>query len=356
MRFVPANCLREGMQVARTLYGKNNEKLLAAGITLNEHLISSVQKLKYAGLYIDDDYSRDIEIISTISDDLRVESVNNIKKVFLEAESNLQKVKTENVKKQVDVIVDELLDNKHMMINMIDLKCFDNYTYSHSVNVAVLSLVIGIALGLDRKTLSRLGLGAILHDIGKVFINKDILNKPDILTDDEFKEMKKHSQLGYIYAKEKFKLPNTSYMGIIDHHEKYNGSGYPNAKTGKGISMFGRIITVADIYDALSSERPYRKAMSPSESMEYILGNSGSIFDPQLIEVFISKVAPYPIGTTVRLSNGYTAIVLENYPQYSLRPRIRVIKIDGREVVPFELDLMTDHSLLNIVIEGFVEE
>lgn len=356
MRFVPASCLREGMQVAKTLYGKNNEKLLGTGIILNEHLISSVQKLKYAGLYIDDDYSRDIEIISTISDDLRVESMNGIKKIFLEAESNLQKIKTEDIRKQVDVIVDELVDNKHMMVNMIDLKCFDNYTYSHSVNVAVLALVIGIALGLDRNTLSRLGLGAILHDIGKVFINKDILNKPDVLTDEEFKEMKKHSQLGYIYAKEKFQLPNTSYMGIIDHHEKFNGTGYPNAKAGKGISLFGRIIIVADIYDALSSERPYRKAMSPSESMEYILGNSNTFFDPQLVEVFIRKVAPYPVGTTIKLSNGYTAIVLENYPQFCLRPRVRVIKIDSKDVAPFELNLMTDYSLLSVVIEGIVNE
>jgi HD-GYP domain-containing protein (c-di-GMP phosphodiesterase class II) len=358
MRFVPASCLREGMQVAKTLYGKNNEKLLVAGATLNEHLINSLQKMKYAGLYIDDDYSRDIEIISTISEDLRIETMNGIKKIFTEATagSGFIKTRNEDIKKQVDIIVDELLDNKHMMVNMIDLKCFDNYTYSHSVNVAVLSLIIGVALGLDRHSLSRLGLGAILHDIGKVFIDKDILNKPGPLTDEEFTEMKKHSQLGYVYAKEKFQLPAASYSGIIDHHEKYNGSGYPNAKAGNLISLFGRIIIIADIYDALSSERPYRKAMSPSESMEYILGNSETFFDPHLVEVFIRKVAPYPVGTTVRLSNGYIAIVLENYPQFCLRPRIRVIKIDGREVAPFELNLMTDFSLLNIVIAGIAEE
>jgi len=168
--------------------------------------------------------------------------------------------------------------------------------------------------------------------------------------------MKKHSQLGYDYAKEKFRLPTVSYAGIIDHHEKFNGSGYPSGKAGREISLFGRIITMADIYDALTSERPYRKAMSPSEAMEYILGGSESIFDPQVVGVFIRKIAPYPVGTTVKLSNGCTAIVLENYESVCLRPRVRVIREMGKDVEPYELNLKNDRSLLSVVIENIVDD
>jgi hypothetical protein len=116
--------------------------------------------------------------------------------------------------------------------------------------------------------------------------------------------------------------------------------------------LFGRIISVADIYDALSSERPYRKAMSPSEAMEYVMGGVESIFDPLITGVFVRKVAPYPIGTTVLLSNGYAAIVLENFESVCLRPRVRVIQIDGNDVAPFDINLATDLNYLNVVIEN----
>ena len=357
MRFVPASCLREGMMVAKTLFGKNNEKLLVSGITLNEKFIESIQRLKYPGVYIDDELSRDIDIISTISDELRIETMNGIKKIFTETSSRRDVgQRTSDVRHQVESIIDELVSNRNMMVNMIDLKCFDNYTYLHSVNVAVLSIVIGLALGLARDTLTRLGLSAILHDIGKIFINKGIVNKPAALTNVEFEEMKKHSQLGFDYAKEKFRLPPASYTGIIDHHEKFNGTGYPNGKSGKQISMFGRIITLADVYDALCSERPYRPAMKPSEAMEYVMGGSETMFDPQLTSIFIRKVAPYPVGTTVMLSNGCMAIVLENFESVCMRPRVRVIRTPEGDVAPFELNLKADYSLLNVVVEGIVSD
>lgn len=357
MRFVPAGCLREGMEIARTLYGKNNEKLLIAGIKLTSKNIDSIRRKRFAGVYINDDLSKDIEIVSIISDELRIKTAKGIKKLFTEITDHTDpKAKIKGIMQQVDGIIEELLDNKNVMVNMIDLKCFDNYTYMHSVNVAVLSIVMGIAMGLDRDTMSRLGLSAILHDIGKVFINKKIINKPGILTDKEFEEVKKHSQLGYDYAKERFGLSSVVCTGILDHHEKYNGSGYPNGKKCSEISLFGKIIVLADIYDALTSERPYRTAQSPSEAIEYVLGGVESLFDPRVSTVFIRKVAPYPVGTTVQLSNGDTAIVLENHEEVCLRPRVRVIKTMGEDVEPYEINLATDFNHLNVVITGAVND
>lgn len=353
MRFVPTNCLRANMQLAKTIYGKNNELLLKCGVTLTQRYIDSIRRLKYSGVYIEDDISKDIEVVNVISDNLRIKIMNGIKKIFMKAEhGGSQLFKESVIKKQVGDIIDELLNHKGMMVNMIDLKCFDNYTYSHSVNVAVLSIILGIALGLKKDTLVKLGLGAIMHDIGKVFVDKDILNKPEKLTEEEFNEIKKHSKRGYEYVKEKFNLPTMSSCAILDHHEKYDGSGYPHGKNKDEISLFGKIIAVADVYDALSSERTYRQAMNPSESMEYIMSGSGTLFDPKIVDIFIRKIAPYPVGTMVQLSNNWVGIVVENYESLCLRPTVRVIQQDENSIEPFEISLRDDFKYLNLTISG----
>lgn len=355
MRFIPTNCLREGMELAKTLYGTNNELLLNCGIILNQKYIDRISKLKYPGVYVNDDVSKDIEVVNVISDNLRIKIISGVKKIFVKAQDGAKpKVNKAEMSQLVGEIVDELLQNKGMMVNMIDLRCFDNYTYAHSVNVAVLSIIIGITLGLKKETLIKLGIGAIMHDIGKIFINKNILNKPGKLTDEEFQEIKKHSELGYKYVKDQLNLPAMSNQAIVDHHEKYDGSGYPNGKLKDKISLFGRIIAVSDVYDALSSERPYRKAMNPSESMEYIMGGAGTLFDPHIVNIFIHKIAPYPVGTMVQLSNNWVGIVVENFESVCLRPTIRIIEQDGNSVEPFEISLRNEY--LSITINGIANQ
>ena len=233
---------------------------------------------------------------------------------------------------------------------MTDLKTFDEYTYQHSVNVAVLSMVIGTTLKLSYKEMFNLGRAALLHDIGKMFVNKEILNKPGKLDANEMKIMKNNSHLGYKHLKNRYGFSILTYNGVLDHHEKYDGTGYPNNKKGKYISLFGRIINVADVYDALTAERPYKRRLLPSEAMEYIMGGAGSHFDPEIVEVFIRKIAPYPLGTCIRLSNGYEGTVVKNYEESCLRPSIRVYKIHGELVEPFIINLKDDKNYLSSVI------
>ena len=243
---------------------------------------------------------------------------------------------------------------KNLMVNMIDMKVFDDYTYYHSVNVAVLSIVLGVALEMDRSELCNLGFAALMHDIGKVFVNKDVLNKNGPLTPEEFEEIKTHSLLGCNHIKKGYGVSNASYMGILDHHEKYEGGGYPNNLKGNRISWYGRIIAVSDVYDALTSDRPYRKAMLPSDAMEYIMASTGILFDPQVVEVFVKKIAPYPVGTCVRLSNGLIGIVIENYENLCMRPKLRIfMDVNDVEIDPYELDL-ADHQSLNLTVIDIV--
>ena len=356
MRFVPTFCLRNGMILGDNLFGANGELMLSKDTVLNDTYIGAIRNLNFNGLYVEDDLSKDIFIASVINERLRAQSVKSIKEVFIfsEESSPNTKLKFKEAQQQIEAIVDELLHNKNMMINMIDMKVFDDYTYFHSVNVAVLSIVLGVALGLGRKDLCNLGFGALLHDIGKVFIKKEILNKNGILNDEEFNEIKKHSSLGCDYIRKGYGVTAASYVGILDHHEKYEGGGYPNNIKGDAISLFGRIIALADVYDALTSDRPYRKALVPSEVMEYVMGNSTTLFDPELVSIFVRKIAPYPVGTCVLLSNGSIGIVIENFESFCLRPKIRIFREQEMSITPYEI-LLADHEFLNITIIGVAE-
>lgn len=357
MRFVPSSCLREGMMVGKDLFGKDGILMLKEGQVITDINISRIHSLGFQGIYVIDDISHDIHIQSIIDDTLRQRTISAIKHVFGCVAKDDDKKATMNIeasKMLVENIIDEIINNKHLIINMVDLKMFDDYTYYHSVNVAVISIVMGISLGLSRKDLYNLGLGALLHDIGKVFVPKDILNKEGKLTDEEYTEVMSHSEKGYQYLKEKWNIPLKSYLAVLYHHEKYDGTGYPKGKKRDDIQLFGRIIAIADVYDALISDRPYRKAVLPSDAVEYIMGGCGVFFDPELVQIFVKKVAPYPLGTCVKLSNGQIGIVVENYADACLRPRVKLLEyIDETEEV--YLDLKFDENTWNITIIDIVE-
>lgn len=358
MRYVPTYCLRKGMVVGKDIYGNNNQILLRKGTEIAKNYIQKLKKYGFNGIYVDDSLSCDIEIKEIIDEKLRYEATKSLKDVFIMTDKNPENKerhkKLELLQLQIENIINDIIENKNLMINMVDLKTFDDYTFAHSVNVAILSIVIGISLDLNKDKLYRLGLGAFLHDIGKVFVGTEIVNKPAKLTADEFLKMKMHSEYGYDYLKKEFGMFAMSYKGVLDHHEKYDGTGYPANLKGDKISLFGRIIAIADVYDALISERPYRKGMLPSEAIEFIMSNSGLHFDPEIVRIFLRKVAPYPLGTCVKLSNGLIGIVIENYEDSCLRPKVRIFEENSNPVEEYEICLTTDRKYLNVIIEEIV--
>ena len=363
MRYVPVSCLKEGMIVAKSIYNTEDQLLAKLGTVLKHTYIERIHQLGYQGVYIEDDLSDGIIIKDIVGEELRRKSVHSIKSVFESIEYNrdIQKNKItqglENAKKIIDNILYDILDTKDAIINMIDIKAFDEYTFYHSVNVAILAMVVGAELKLTEKELFNLGLAAILHDIGKVYISKDILLKNDRLLPEEFAEIKTHSEKGYKHLKSTYEIPTSAYIGVLQHHERYDGRGYPLSKSRDGISLFGRIICVADVYDAITSNRPYRSAMLPSEAMEYIMANSGSMFDGKIVQVFINKVAAYPVGMSVHLSNGCKALVIDNNYGAPLRPVVKVYEnARGEELVePYILDLSDMITTKNITIVEIVK-
>lgn len=340
------------MVLARNLYTKEQNLLLSQGQAIRDSYITKIRSHGYSGVFICDEFSNDIEIESIISEQLRMSAVSAVKDLFMTSSTG-DDVATGKIldatKKIVNDLIDEILFNRDVVVNMVDLKIFDDYTFYHSVNVAVLSILIGISLNFPRSYLYSLGLAALLHDIGKIFVDQNILRKDGPLDKSEFVHIKKHTTVGYEYLVNHYDIPSKSYLGALQHHERYDGTGYPRALEGDNISEIGRIIAIADVYDALTSDRPYRKALLPSEAMEYIMGGAGTMFDPQLVTKFTHKVAAYPLGTIVILSNGLRGIVVKNHEDCCTRPRIRVISDDS----PLKgrlLDLRDDYETMNLTI------
>jgi len=357
MRFVRINLVKEGMINAKSILGNNGEILLHSGVVLREPYIIKLTEMGYPGVYIQDDLSDDIIVSDLIDQHLRFECIKAIKDVH----AAINKEKIINVKiveilgRLIDEVIDSILSSSELLVNIIDLKYYDDYTFSHSVSVTVLSLAIGAVTSMNRNTLFKLGMAALLHDIGKIFISKEILNKNGRLSETEYEAVKTHPYKGYQLLKENSQFPFYSSVGVLHHHEKFNGTGYPFELCGTKISLLGRIITVADVYDALTSDRPYRKALLPSEAIEYIMGGSGTLFDLDIVRCFAKIITPYPVGTSVLLSNNTTGIVFKNYPDLCMRPKVKIVKHGNSLVTPYYIDLKYNSDARDIVITGITD-
>ena len=314
MRYVSLNDVVVGDVMARTLFNDNKLPLVKRGTKLTEGLIKSIKSRGFSTVLIcDTDYESEVDDV--ISQELRENAVEVLKEIVAEL-TNVSLVPKQNVMDKlrniVELIINELNGTTNNIVNLVDLKDFDNYTYTHSVNVAVLSLIVGIGLGYDMDKLMSLGIGAILHDIGKIDVPLEVLNKPGKLTDSEFSIIQEHPLSGVKRAKLMEDIGPTSIAVIRQHHEKVDGRGYPDGLKGNIIHEFARIAAIADVYDALTSDRPYRKHWMPMEALENLYGGCGTHFDINLVMEFKKHIAPFPVGSKVGLSDGREGYVVSN--------------------------------------------
>jgi len=354
MVFVPIEQLRVGMVIAKSIESNGEISpipLLAPGQILTERLINKLRSKNISGAYIDTAFSDDIMPGEIISSQVRQKALVEIKKVFDDI-TKYNKVSIENTRSISEIareLVIEVLSHDEVLIDFIDLQNYDDYTYRHSLSVAVFSISIGRKLGYNVDILTDIATSALLHDIGKTEIPIELINKPGRLTEEEYGIIKKHPEIAYDRLLCK-KLPDAVLKGILSHHERYNGTGYPNGLSGDEIPMYARILAVSDVYDALTTIRPYRKAWFPNEALEYILGCGGIYFDPRIVNEFLKIVVPYPAGTLVQLSNGCPAIVLKTN-ENKLRPVVRMFNADD-DTHFCDVDLMNDKSYINVTIVG----
>ncbi|MBE7414529.1 MAG: HD-GYP domain-containing protein [Deltaproteobacteria bacterium] len=263
---------------------------------------------------------------------------------FLHNARTGKSIDSEKVLETVGRMVDSVIRNQDALTSLARLKSFDDYTFAHSVNVCILSLAVGRHLGLEKDELDQLGLGAILHDIGKMLVPGELLNKPGRLSEGEFTVMKKHTELGKDVLAGMKCVKEPAMKVVLEHHERFDGSGYHMRLSGGGIHLYARIAGVADVYDAMTSNRVYQKGMRQEDALKRLYHSRGSLFDPELVERLIKCLGVYPIGTCVELNTGEAAIVRMINHSHPLKPRVLLIT-DGKGLPfhePMETDLQED--------------
>jgi putative nucleotidyltransferase with HDIG domain len=342
MRFLSIDNIIPGTRLAKRLYGAQGIVLLRENVELTDLLLYRLKEIGYNGLYIEDEISDGIVIPDVIDEKLRLEAAYRLENI-VNSNGNIAEMMP-----LISEIVDNIILKDNVVLNMNQLRGHHEYTYLHCVNVSILSVSIGIKLNLNREQLLSLGTAGILHDIGKKYVPIEILNKPGKLDFDEFGTIKKHPTYGFEMLTDFNEVEKDAKLGVLQHHERYDGSGYPNGLKADKISLFGRILAVADTYDAMTSDRAYRNAFSPSEAVEYLMGSGNSLYDSKIIDIFSKCITVYPIGTCVELSNGIQAIVLENYADCILRPVVR--ELQTREVI----DLKNNKEYYNICVTKII--
>ncbi|MBI5374449.1 MAG: HD-GYP domain-containing protein [Candidatus Schekmanbacteria bacterium] len=263
-------------------------------------------------------YEEKVSIVTDVLNDVRNGKAINIDKV-----QDLSNSLVENVLTHTDT-----------MITLARVKKFDEYTFKHSINVAILTIALGKYLNYPKKELHVLGTGGILHDCGKMKIPNKILNKEGRLTEDEFEIMKNHPSYGAEMLEPYGTLDRKSILMVLQHHEKYSGGGYPTGLPGNRISTFGMMTTIADVYDALTSERVYKKALTPFKGLKMIYIGRGQHFHPNIVEHFILAMGLFPIGSIVRLKNQQMGIVISVNRRNLLYPRVLIIADDKNNMLP----------------------
>lgn len=353
MIFVPTSSLKPGMVVAKTIvssYDASPLPLVTKGLVLTNCIIRRLEERRLSGCYIDTEFTRDIEPGDVIGPMLKKKALSGIRKVFEEV-TFTRKISIDNLSLVTEIakeLVLQILQNDEILIDFLDLQNYDDYTYRHCLSVAIFSVAIGHKLGYNTSLLMDLATGALLHDIGKTEFPIELINKPGRLSEEEFAQIKLHPELAVERLRNGSSISNVVLNGILSHHERFNGTGYPRGLSGYDIPVYGRILAVADVYDALTSIRPYRKAWFPDEAIDYLIKYKGIHFDPEIIDAFLTIVVPYPNGTMVELSNGCPAIVIRNN-ENKMRPLVRMFNVD--DDIPFrEVDLMNDERFADIFI------
>lgn len=301
MRYTKTAEAKSGNILARTVYGTDGRVLIRANVVLTPFLLQRLSMLGYQGIYIYDPGETDDMLRFALDERTRIR-----------AAVHLQNIDLDKCIYMANEIVQQVLGMKDMAAEVNRISGHDLCTWTHSVDVCTYAVMCGIAMRYNDSELKELSQAALLHDIGKTMVNLLILNKPGKLNDDEFRIIKNHPEYGWDILRKHTSLPATVCASVYEHHENEDGSGYPRDISGDQIYRYAKIIHAADVYEACTAIRPYKKAMNPADAMENIMAGYGTQFDRHVVDVFRSIIVLYPVGREVLLSDGRCGIIVEN--------------------------------------------
>ncbi len=355
MRLLPITVCKPGMKLGRNIYNEEGITLLAEHVELTDTMLRRLSMHGIDFLYIDDPRTDDIAIPELLTDETRQAATKVIRSHFRKLMDDSSRKKPAQVgamskdfRQILSMIIDDLSHQKNAMIMLTVMQITDHYLFQHSMNVCIYATLLGMANGYNRDQLQTMGLGALLHDIGKTKIDLSILKKPGRLSDQEFESMKQHAVLGFQMLKDEPNIPLLSAHCALQHHERLDGSGYPRSLKGYEILEYAKWIGLVDAYDAMTTHRVYRNAMLPHQVMEILYTEAGVKFDLDKVELFRDKVAIYPLGVSVKLNTGESGVVVDLNAAYPHRPIIRILKNEGGEELPapHEVDLSKKLTLM----------
>jgi HD-GYP domain-containing protein (c-di-GMP phosphodiesterase class II) len=364
MRLVALTNLQEDARLARDIVsGRDGAPLLRAGVALSARFIDHLGKAGIQAVWVDDELGRGIDPVPAISPQTRGQATRALSAVHEEAKRavaagrGLDPEATDDLSDVVDAILEEIEEHDSKAVVLADLCGGSAYSVQHSIDMAALGLLIGRRLIVEHGWLDykgerqddrheermfRLGMGLLLADIGKLAIPESILNKPGKLTEEEWEIVRTHPKAGVKLVRDTGAWCPLVQGCVLRHHERWNGCGYPEGKIDTEVHEMARIAAVADVFDAITSERPFAPAKPTHTGVQTILAGAGTQFDPVICEVFSRRVAPFPTGVELELTDGRRAIVV-SVPELELdRPVLRLISGPG---APFDVALQSDQSI-----------
>lgn len=311
MRFIGLSDIKPGMVVATALKDNFGRVLVAPRASVTPQLIPRLKKLNISGLFIEDEWSADIFIDQVVDD----KTVNRTIKA-------LSSLNIDKINECASTIVNKLLGAENYSHDMENIREYDDTTYLHCVNVSIHAVTFGIGLGYSFTRLKNLAVGSMLHDVGKQQIPIDIINKKGKLTDLEMSIVRQHPQFGYEILKNNFEMTSSSREIVHQHHENWDGSGYPRGLKGKEIYELASVVHICDVYDALISKRSYKDSFPIQKVITILKDGNNKMFNNELFLKFFKYVPLYHKGTTIKLSNNEEALVIENNRGNMLRPKV----------------------------------
>lgn len=356
MRKIRLKNLKIGMTIAQNLYSGSGSIVVPASTVVQQVHIDRLSELGVREVAIDDPRVRDIDLHESISENTKVRAIGLLKQIF---ESVAMATRLEDIDIQYDKvrkvagdIEDDLSSSKSDIVTLADCHVPDDYLAVHSLNVAILSMMVAKRSGLGSKTLE-VGAGALLHDVAIPLIPREITHKKGPLDSGEEDSMRKHPALGLQILR--CDKQSSAYVRAVvyQHHERHDGSGYPRGLRGDEIDPLARIVAVADAYAAMVEPGPYRAILPRQEAFEYLMSAAGYEFDRQTVQGCLLYLAPYPVGTMVKLNTGEKGVVIRVSKGLGMRPVVRVFTDkDGRNLAKtYDLDLALSENQTKLIAE-----
>lgn len=329
---------------AKTIYNQTGRTpLVRRGTRIRPSMVAALQHRDIRAIWVMDEFFPDIEVQEVVRDETASVTRRCLEDIFRTARESTAPTQAQVLRLSAAVksMVDDILHNDDVVANIAHLRTWDNYTFEHSVQVAILSVLVGKHLMMTEDQMVRLGTGAILHDVGKVMVPQEILQKPATLSDEEFDIVKQHPRLGWDLVHDGFQnIMPTSSIVVLQHHERLDGSGYPSHLKGEEIYVFSRVVAAADVFDAIRAERNYRPQYAPRRVLQIMQEEAGPKLDAAAVQALLAHVAIIPVGEIVRLTNGLLGAVTGLNAGEPLQPLVTVVADDRNvPIAREEIDL-----------------